>query len=97
MLVAEPLETFAREGVIRAFGFLEAQHIGAHCLDELRHQIDAQPHRIDIPGGDLELHVVLLGVMPAKAGIQYTPLQLWILDRPLSRATTPNIEAKSDQ
>ena len=57
VLIAEPLEALARKGVVDALDFLQAEHVGPHRLDELRHQVDAQPHRIDVPGGELELHV----------------------------------------
>ena len=50
VLIAEPLESLARKFVVRALGLLQAQHIRADRLDEFRHQIDAQAHRIDVPG-----------------------------------------------
>ena len=62
VLVAEPLEALERKGVVRALGFLQAEHVRPRRLDELRHQIDAQPHRIDVPGGDLRCMNVIKGV-----------------------------------
>ena len=58
VLVAEPLEALERKGVVRTFGLLQAENVRPHRLDEFRDQIDAQPHRIDVPGGELELHGV---------------------------------------
>src|SRR5262249_49889153 len=56
MLVAEALEALARKLVVRTLGLLQAEHVRAHRLHEFRHQVDAQPHRIDVPGGDRETH-----------------------------------------
>ena len=56
VLVAEPLETLARKSVVRALGLLQAKDVGPDRLDEFGDQIDAQPHRIDVPGRELDLH-----------------------------------------
>ena len=56
MLVAKPLEALARKAVVGAFGLLQAQDIGTHRFDEFGDEIDAKPHRIDVPGGDRNLH-----------------------------------------
>src|SRR5262249_50250534 len=51
--LCEPLE---RKLVVRALGLLEADHIRPCSLDELRHEVDAQAHRVDVPGRDLQIH-----------------------------------------
>jgi hypothetical protein len=56
VLIAEPLEALPRKGVVDAFGFLQAQHVGPVRLDELGDEIDAQPHRIDVPGCQGKTH-----------------------------------------
>ncbi len=50
VLIAEPLEAFARKRIVDAFGFLQAQHVRPVRFQEFRDDIDAQPHRIDVPG-----------------------------------------------
>src|SRR5262249_45389036 len=50
VLIAEPLEALAWKCVVDAFGFLQAQHVGPRALQEPGDEIDAQPHRIDVPG-----------------------------------------------
>ncbi len=68
VLVAEPPEAFQRKGVVGAFGFLQAQHIRPHRPEEFGDQVDAQAHRIDIPGGQGELHGGLaVGVITGKS------------------------------
>ena len=54
--VAEPREALERKFVVRAFGFLETNDIRPDGLEEFRHQIDAQPHRVDVPGCDRQCH-----------------------------------------
>ena len=61
MFVAEPPEALQRKRIIRAFRLLQAEDVGPRRLDEFGDEIDAQPHRVDIPGGDLELHPGNLG------------------------------------
>src|SRR5215217_5660115 len=55
VLIAETLEALERKLVVRALRLLQAQHVRPRRLDKLRDQIDAQAHRIDVPGGDGEL------------------------------------------
>ena len=59
VLVAEPFETLARKLVVGARGLLQAKHVRPHGLDEFRDEIDAQTHRVDVPGGDGETHRAL--------------------------------------
>jgi hypothetical protein len=54
--VAETFETLQREGVVRALGLLQADHVGPHRLEMARHQVDAQADRVDVPGGDRQGH-----------------------------------------
>src|SRR5712691_9828064 len=54
--IAQALETLERKLVIRTFGFLQAQDVGTDCLQKFGHKIDAQPHRIDVPGRDRKSH-----------------------------------------
>src|SRR6478752_6469205 len=56
VLVAEPLEALQRKGVVDALGLLETQHVRPRALEKLRDQIDAQPHRIDVPGCQGKTH-----------------------------------------
>src|SRR5262249_7699658 len=56
VFVAETLETLHRESVNRTLGLLQAEHIGLRAFQESRDQINAQPDRVDVPGGDLERH-----------------------------------------
>ena len=54
--IAELLELAERELSVGALGFLQAERIGSVLGQEARDQIDAQPHRIDVPGGDRKAH-----------------------------------------
>ena len=45
-------DAFMRKSLIRAFGFLQADHIGRQISHQLLQQGQAQPHAIDIPGRD---------------------------------------------
>ena len=56
VLIAEPLEALARKGVVDAFRLLQAQHVRPRRLHEFGDEIDAQPHRIDVPGCQGETH-----------------------------------------
>src|SRR5471032_309005 len=56
MRITKARETLERKGVVRAFGFLQAQHVGSCGFQEFGDQIDAQADGIDIPGGDFEGH-----------------------------------------
>ena len=49
VLIAEALEALQREGVVDAFGFLQAQHVRPRRFEEFGDDVDAQAHRIDIP------------------------------------------------
>src|SRR3569832_1138410 len=50
VFVAEPLEALERKCIVDAFGFLQAQDIGPHRLDEFGDEVDAQAHRKKKPG-----------------------------------------------
>ena len=54
VLVAEPLEALERKVVVRALRLLQAENVRTNRLDEFGDQIDAQPHRIDVPGRELK-------------------------------------------
>src|SRR5207253_1911994 len=69
VLVAETAEPLERKAVVRALGFLQAQDIGPRRLHELGDEIDAQAHRIDVPGRDFQAHA-----MSRKNGM---PISLW--------------------
>ena len=56
VLIAEPLEALQRKGVVDAFGFLQAQHVRPRRFEEFGDDVDAQAHRIDIPGCQGEPH-----------------------------------------
>src|SRR5215510_10319038 len=66
--IAEPAETLVRKAVVRALGLLQTQDVRTHGLDELRHQTDAQPHRVDVPGGDGETHRAVMDPSLTGAG-----------------------------
>src|ERR1700682_388029 len=54
VLVTEPLEALERKAVVGALRLLQAQNVGTNRLDEFGDQIDAQPHRIDVPSRELK-------------------------------------------
>src|SRR5690606_7231458 len=56
VLIAESLETLEWELVVRTLRLLQADRVRPRRLDEACEEVDAQPHRIDVPGCDLELH-----------------------------------------
>src|SRR5258707_15883539 len=56
VLIAKAPETLQRKCVIDAFGFLQAQHVRPHRFEEFGDQVDAQPHRIDVPGCQGKAH-----------------------------------------
>src|SRR3954464_8541043 len=56
MLVAEPLEALQRKSVVDALGLLETQHVRPRALEKFCDQIDAQPHRIDVPSCQGKTH-----------------------------------------
>src|SRR5581483_3637630 len=93
VFVAELPEALEREGVVRALGFLQAQHVRLRAAQEPRHQIDAQTDRVDVPGGDLERHACSLTChsgLPrsGKPGIQsqFTVLRFFWIPRPRANA-----------
>ena len=56
MFIAKLLEALERKGVVRAFGFLQAENIGLRGFEKFRDKLDAQAHRIDIPCGQGQAH-----------------------------------------
>jgi hypothetical protein len=56
VLIAEAPETLQRKCIIDAFGFLQAQNVRPHRFQEFGDEIDAQAHRIDVPGCQGETH-----------------------------------------
>src|SRR6185369_4206236 len=48
--VAERREGLAREMLVGALGLLQAEDVGLVLFDEAAHEIEAQPHRVDVPG-----------------------------------------------
>jgi hypothetical protein len=56
VLIAEPLEALPRKRIVDAFGFLQAQHVGPMAFKEFGDEIDAQPHRVDVPGCEGKTH-----------------------------------------
>src|SRR5204862_3009901 len=47
---AERLEHLARKQLVRALGLLQAQDVRLGFLEQAAHEVDAQPHRVDVPG-----------------------------------------------
>src|SRR4029079_19705715 len=56
MRVADLLELLAREFVVRAFRFLQAQHVGRELQKETLDEGKAQATGIYVPGGDCKAH-----------------------------------------
>src|SRR6202030_3468372 len=56
MGVAESGKALEWKLVIGTFGFLKADHVGICGLEKFCDQIDAQSHRIDVPGRDRKFH-----------------------------------------
>ena len=56
VLIAETLESLQRKRVVDAFGFLQAQHVRPRRFQEFGDDVDAQAHRVDIPGGQGKTH-----------------------------------------
>jgi hypothetical protein len=56
VLVAEALETLERKPVVGTLCFLRAQDVRANRFHEFGNAVDAQPHRIDVPGGNGQSH-----------------------------------------
>ena len=54
--IAGLAEGLGRELLVRRLGLLQAEDVGLVSLQELGDHADAQAHRIDVPGGDGELH-----------------------------------------
>src|SRR5947207_9887087 len=54
--VADLCERLAREFVVGAFRFLQAQDVGSVPLEKAFDQRQPQPHGIDVPRGDDEAH-----------------------------------------
>src|SRR6266851_3454451 len=56
VLVSQRVEGLAREMLVRRLGLLQAEHVRLRRGDEAPHRLDAQPHRVDVPGGEGERH-----------------------------------------
>src|SRR5262249_21692167 len=67
VLVAQTLEPLAGKRVVYALGLLQAQHVRPFRLDEFCDEVDAQPHRIDVPGCQGETHMRRLIQSPQQA------------------------------
>jgi hypothetical protein len=66
VLIAEPLETLQRECIVDTFDLLQAQYIRPHRFEEFGDDIDAKPHRIDVPGCQGKAHGNDLAVRKPK-------------------------------
>jgi hypothetical protein len=56
MRLAEPLQPLVWKLAVAALRLLQAQNIRPVLFEELRDDRHAQPHRIDVPGGDVQPH-----------------------------------------
>src|ERR1700675_4823793 len=56
MVEAERAELKLRKLALDAFDLLQAEHVWLVGLDETGHEIEPQPHRIDVPGGKAKSH-----------------------------------------
>src|SRR5882672_4399797 len=68
VFVAEAFEALQRKCVVDAFGFLQAQHVRPRRFEEFGDDIDAQAHRIDIPGCQGEAHENGVAVFSLRHG-----------------------------
>jgi len=73
MLIAESPETLQGKGIVDAFGLLQAKHIGPRRFEEFGDEVNAQAHRIDIPGGQGELHLGTITVRACCASSEAIP------------------------
>ena len=73
VLVAQPLETLERKPIVRTFRLLQAEHVRPHRLHEFRHSLDAQSHRVDVPGGEGEAHTRNQGSVDQASGNRGRP------------------------
>ena len=48
--VARCLERLARKQLVRRLRLLQAQDIGSRLVEQTADKVDAQPHRVDVPG-----------------------------------------------
>jgi hypothetical protein len=60
VLVARAPQGLQRKRVVRALRLLQAKHVRLGLGEEAQDRIDAQAHRVDVPGGDGEAHGVRL-------------------------------------
>jgi hypothetical protein len=60
VLVAGAPQGLQRKRVVRALRLLQAEHVRLGLGEEAQDRIDAQAHRVDVPGGDGEAHGVRL-------------------------------------
>ena len=56
MMIAQSLEHGVGEAVVNDLGFLKAQHVGGVLDQKPLDDIEAEPDRIDVPGGDTQGH-----------------------------------------
>ncbi len=61
MMVAKRLQRGFGKGLVRRLGFLQAQDIGRGFGQQAADEIDAQPYRVDVPGGDTHMNGGLEG------------------------------------
>src|SRR5258708_999706 len=56
VFVAKAFETLDWKFVVRTLGLLQAQDVGTDGFQKFGDKIDAQAHRIDVPGRDRKSH-----------------------------------------
>ena len=54
--IAQFFEIAAGKLVVRAFGFLQAEHVGTCFFQEALHEAGAQPYGVDVPGRNGQAH-----------------------------------------
>src|SRR6476469_4231386 len=57
MRIAEPLQPLIGKLAVAALRLLQAENIRPVLLQEMRDDRHARPHRIDVPGGNVQPHV----------------------------------------
>ena len=63
--VIDGAQALGREAVVRALGFLQAEHVGPRLREEAADVPEAQAHRVDVPGRDGEAHSEVGGTKTA--------------------------------
>ena len=89
MGIARVPEGAVREIGVRAFRFLEAEDVRLVLAEIADDELDAQSHRIDVPGGDGKRHGKIRGGLRCLPGRSGERKPRWIVAH--SRALSPPV------